>query len=145
MEYWIFSKKELNIIVDLMVQTLLTLPDKSEISVIQLFGETIKSVFIKDKDKEGYPIHGLKLLDFKLKTGEYLSKLIKWDFKMLYGIQIIHKDLICLSCLQKRRLKLASSSMDLILMDYVWDYRIIYQQSTDQRRIFLISLKTYLK
>ena len=81
MEYWIFSKKELNIIVDLMVQTLLTLPDKSEISVIQLFGETIKSVFIKDKDKEGYPIHGLKLLDFKLKTGEYLSKLIKWDFK----------------------------------------------------------------
>ena len=40
MEYWIFSKKELNIIVDLMVQTLLTLPDKSEISVIQLFGDT---------------------------------------------------------------------------------------------------------
>jgi hypothetical protein len=73
MEYWIFSKKELNIIVDLMVQTLLTLPDKSEISVIQLFGETMKSVFIKDKDKEGYPIHGLKLLDFKLKTGEYLA------------------------------------------------------------------------
>lgn len=81
MEYWIFSKKELHLIADLMVQTLLTLPDKSELSVMQLFGETMKSVHIKGEDKEGYPIHGLKLLDFKLKTGGYLSKMIKWDFK----------------------------------------------------------------
>ena len=81
MEYWIFSKKELDLIADLMVQTLLSLPDKSELSIMQLFGETIKSENFNGKDKDGYPIHGLKLLDFKLKTGEFLSKLIKWDFK----------------------------------------------------------------
>lgn len=80
MEYWIFSKEELNMIADLMVQKLLELPDKSELSVMQLFGETMKSEYVKDEDKDGYPIHGFKLLDFKLKTGENLSKLIKWDF-----------------------------------------------------------------
>ena len=43
MEYWHFSKKELDLIADLMLQVLLTKPDKSELSAMNLFGEAIRS------------------------------------------------------------------------------------------------------
>lgn len=81
MEYWIFSKKELNLIADLMLQVLLTKPDKSELSVMDLFRDTIRTEYVEGKDKDGCPIHGLRLLDFKLKIGKFLHQLIKWDFE----------------------------------------------------------------
>ena len=43
MEYWHFSKKELDLIVDLMLHVLLTKPDKPELSAMNLFGEAIRS------------------------------------------------------------------------------------------------------
>lgn len=68
-------------IADLMLLTLTNKPDKSEYSVIGLFRETVKSEYVEGKDKDGNPIHGFRIIDFKLKTGEYLSKLIRWDFQ----------------------------------------------------------------
>ena len=81
MEYWHFSKKELDLIADLMLQVLLTKPDKSELSAMNLFGEAIRSEEVEGEDKDGYPVHGIRILDFKLKIGKFLHQLIKWDFK----------------------------------------------------------------
>ena len=81
MEYWIFSKKELDLIADLMLQVLLSKPDKSELSVLNLFHEAMKAEHVEGKSKDGYRVHGLRIFDFKLKIGKYLHQLIKWDFK----------------------------------------------------------------
>ena len=81
MEYWNFSKKELDLIADFMLQVLLTKPDKSELSAMNLFCEAIRSEYVKGEDEDGYPIHGIRILDFKLKIGKFLHQLIKWDFK----------------------------------------------------------------
>ncbi len=80
MEYWHFTKKELDLIADQMLQVLLTKPDKSELSALDLFGEAIRSEYVRGEDKDGYPFRGLRILDFKLKIGKYLHQLIKWDF-----------------------------------------------------------------
>ena len=51
MEYWNFSKKELDLIADFMLQVLLTKPDKSELSAMNLFCEAIRSEYVKGEDK----------------------------------------------------------------------------------------------
>ena len=79
MEYWHFSKKELDLIADPMLQVLLTKPDKSELSAMNLFGEAIRSEEVEGEDKDGYPVHGIRILDFKLKIGKFLHQLIKWN------------------------------------------------------------------
>lgn len=37
MEYWVFNKKEMNLIADLMVNELVKMPDNSYISMMELF------------------------------------------------------------------------------------------------------------
>lgn len=81
MEYWNFSEKELDLIADLMLQVLLSKPDKSELSTMELFREAMRVEHVEGKDKDGYPVHGLRILDFKLKIGKYLHQMIKWDFQ----------------------------------------------------------------
>jgi hypothetical protein len=48
---------------------------------MNLFGEAIRSEEVKGEDEDGYHIHGISILDLKLKIGKFLHQLIKWDFK----------------------------------------------------------------
>ena len=80
MECWILNKKELRFIAKLMVEHLHTLPDKSELSVINMFEQTLSAERVEGFSKDGYHVHGLKIKDIKLNDGYYLHDFIKWDF-----------------------------------------------------------------
>ncbi|MBQ9650242.1 MAG: hypothetical protein IJV25_07445 [Prevotella sp.] len=80
MEHWIFNKKELHFIANLLVDKLDSLPDNSELSVTDLFTQTFHSAWIKSKDNKGNHISGYKLSDIKMNDGSYLHNHIKWDF-----------------------------------------------------------------
>lgn len=81
MEYWIFFKKELNFIVDLMIQVLIAKPDNSELSVTRIFQEALHAEFVEGKDANGYIVRGLQIADIELERGKFLHDLIKWDFE----------------------------------------------------------------
>ena len=81
MEPWIFNKKELRFIARLMMEKLNSLPDNSELSVMDLFTQTLQSEWVKDKTHEGYFINGYKITDIRLKDGTFLHDHIKWDFE----------------------------------------------------------------
>ena len=53
MDYWVFSKKDFSFIADLMVQTLSHKSDNSELSVIELFQETLQAEYVEGKDSDG--------------------------------------------------------------------------------------------
>ena len=80
MECWILNKKELRFIAKLMVEHLHTLPDKSELSVINMFEQTLSAERVEGFSKDGYHVHGLKIKDIKLNDGYYLHDFIKWNF-----------------------------------------------------------------
>ena len=65
MDYWLFSKKDFSIIADLMVQTLLRKPDNSELSVIELFQETLQAEYVEGKDSDGDEVKGLRISDIE--------------------------------------------------------------------------------
>ena len=81
MEPWIFNKKELRFIARLMMEKLNSLPDNSELSVMDLFTQALQSEWVKDKTHEGYFINGYKIADIRLEDGSYLHDHIKWDFE----------------------------------------------------------------
>lgn len=80
MDYWVFSKKDFSFIADLMVQTLLHKPDNSELSVIQLFEETLQVEYVQGKDVDGDEVEGLHISDIELENGKHLHDTIKWNF-----------------------------------------------------------------
>ncbi|MBR4219132.1 MAG: hypothetical protein IKR71_08850 [Bacteroidales bacterium] len=88
LEYWIFSKKELNLIADLMVQVLLAKPDGTEISTLQLFQEVMQAVFVEGRSVEGYRVAGYKISNILLPDNRPVSSLIKWNFEN--GIWAVH-------------------------------------------------------
>ena len=81
MDYWVFSKKDFNIIAELMVQTLLLKPDNSELSVIKLFEETLQAEYVEGKDSDGDDVKGLRIPDMELGDGKHLHDIFKWDFE----------------------------------------------------------------
>ena len=81
MEPWIFNKKELRFIARLMMEKLNSLPDNSELSVMDLFTQALQSEWVKGKTHEGYFIIGYKITDIRLEDGSFLHDHIKWDFE----------------------------------------------------------------
>ena len=81
MEPWVFNKKELRFIARLMMEKLNSLPDNSELSVMDLFTQALQSEWVKDKTHEGYFINGYKITDIRLEDGTFLHDHIKWDFE----------------------------------------------------------------
>ena len=80
MDNWVFSKKELNLIADLMVQKLNLKPNNSELSTMQLFREVLDAEYIEEKEGYCYSARGWHISDLKLSDGRFLHDLIKWDF-----------------------------------------------------------------
>ncbi|MCI6860716.1 MAG: hypothetical protein MR860_01785 [Prevotella sp.] len=80
MEYWVFSKKELNLISDMMIGVLKMKPDNSELSVIDIFKETLHAEFVEWIDEDGWWNNGLRIADMEQDDGKYLHDLIRWDF-----------------------------------------------------------------
>lgn len=81
MEPWIFNKKELRFIARLMMEKLNSLPDNSELSVMDLFTQALLSEWVKGETDEGYFISGYKLSDIRLEDESCLHDYIKWDFE----------------------------------------------------------------
>ena len=81
MDYWVFSKKDFAIIADMMVKTLMGKPDNSEMSVFQLFQETLQAEYVEGKDDDGDDVKGLRISDLELENGKHLHDIFKWDFE----------------------------------------------------------------
>lgn len=81
MEPWVFNKKELRIIARLMMEKLHSLPDNSELSVMDLFTIALQSEWVEGKTHEGYLITGYKIADIRLEDGAFLHDHIKWNFE----------------------------------------------------------------
>ena len=81
MEPWVFNKKELRFIAKLMINKLQSLPDNSELSLLDLFSHTLQSERVEGKTQEGYYISGYKVPDIRLEDGTFLHDHIKWDFE----------------------------------------------------------------
>ena len=81
MEPWIFNKKELRIIARLMMEKLHSLPDNSELSVMDLFTIALQSEWVESKPHEDYFITGYKIADIRLEDGTFLHDHIKWNFE----------------------------------------------------------------
>lgn len=81
MEPWIFNKKELRFIARLMMEKLHSLPDSSELSVMDLFTNALQSEWVEGKTQEGYFIAGYKIADIRLEDGTFLHDHIKWNFE----------------------------------------------------------------
>lgn len=80
MENWVFNKKEIRFIADLMVKKLQSLPDNSELSVMNLFEQVLSAEYLRVKDEEGFYIQGYKITDIVLPDGKHLHDFIRWDF-----------------------------------------------------------------
>lgn len=80
MENWVFNKKEIRFIADLMVERLQSLPDNSELSVMNLFEQVLSAEYIRVKHEDGFYIQGYKITDIVLPDGKFLHDFIKWDF-----------------------------------------------------------------
>ena len=80
MENWVFNKKEIRFIADLMVEKLQSLPDNSELSVMNLFEQVLDAEYLRVKDDEVFYIQGYKITDIVLPDGKYLHDFIRWDF-----------------------------------------------------------------
>ena len=82
MDYWVFSKKDFSFIADLMVQTLSHKPDNSELSVIELFQETLQAEYVEGKDSDGDEVKGLRISDIELVNGKRRYDIIpRWDYE----------------------------------------------------------------
>ena len=81
MEPWVFNKKELRFIAKLMINKLHSLPDNSELSLLDLFSHTLQSERVEGKTHEGYYISGYKIADIRLDDGTFFHDHIKWDFE----------------------------------------------------------------
>ena len=62
------------------MEKLQSLPDNSELSVMDLFSQALQSEWVESKTHEGYYINGYKIEDIKLEDGTFLHDHIKWDF-----------------------------------------------------------------
>ena len=80
MENWVFNKKEIRFIADLMIEKLLSLPDNSELSVMNLFERVLSAEYLRVKHEDGYYIQGYKITDIELPDGKYLHDFVIWDF-----------------------------------------------------------------
>ena len=80
MEYWVFNKKEMNLIADLMVNELVKMPDNSYISMMELFEIALDAEYVDRYDKSGYRVNGYKISDIVLPNGKRISEFIKWSF-----------------------------------------------------------------
>ena len=80
MESWVFNKKEIRFIADLMIEKLQSLPDNSELSVMNLFEQVLSAEFLRTRHEDGFYIQGYKINDITLPDGMYLHDYIKWDF-----------------------------------------------------------------
>lgn len=81
MELWVFSKKELKLIADLMILVLKSKPDNTKLSVTELFMETFRAKYVEGKNKDGERVSGLQISDIKLANGKHLHDVVKWDFE----------------------------------------------------------------
>lgn len=80
MENWVFNKKEIRFIANLMIEKLRSLPDNSELSVMNLFEQVLSAEYLRVKDDEVFYIQGYKITDIPLPDGKYLHDFIRWDF-----------------------------------------------------------------
>lgn len=80
MENWVFNKKEIRFIADLMLERLQSLPDNSELSVINLFEQVLSAEYIRVKHEDGFYIQGYRITDIALPDGKYLHDFVIWDF-----------------------------------------------------------------
>lgn len=80
MDYWVFNMKEIRFIADLMIKKLQSLPDNSELSVMNLFEQVLSAEYLRVKHEDGYYIQGYKITDIVLLDGKYLHDFIRWDF-----------------------------------------------------------------
>ena len=81
MENWVFNRKEIRFIADLMLERLQSLPDNSELSVINLFEQVLSAEYIRVKHEDGFYIQGYRITDIALPDGKYLHDFIRWDFE----------------------------------------------------------------
>lgn len=81
MEYWVFNKKEMNLIADLMVNELVKMPDNSYISMMELFQRSLNAEYVDGYDKSGYRVNGYKISDITMPKGKRISDAIKWNFE----------------------------------------------------------------
>ena len=81
MENWVFNKKEIRFIADLMIEKLQSLPDNSELSVMNLFEQVLDAEYLRVKHKDGFYIQGYKITDIVLPDGKYIHDFIRWDFE----------------------------------------------------------------
>ena len=80
MENWVFNKKEIRFIADLMLERLQSLPDNSELSVMNLFEQVLSAEYIRVKHEDGFYIQGYRITDIALPDGKYLHDFVIWDF-----------------------------------------------------------------
>ena len=69
MESWVFNKKEIRFIADLMIEKLQSLPDNSELSVMNLFEQVLSAEFLRTRHEDGFYIQGYKINDITLPDG----------------------------------------------------------------------------
>lgn len=81
MENWVFNKKEIRFIADLMIEKLQSLPDNSELSVMNLFEQVLSAEYIRVKHEDGFYIQGYRITDIILPDGKFLHDFIRWDFE----------------------------------------------------------------
>ena len=80
MEYWIFNKSELRFIAGLMVDKLLSY-NNVEVSIMDLFEQTLDAKYVEGVDKDGCKVHGYRISDIPIESGKYLHDRIRWDFE----------------------------------------------------------------
>ena len=80
MENWVFNRKEIRFIADLMLEKLQSLPDNSELSVMNLFEQVLSAEYTRVKHEDGFYIQGYKITDIVLPDGKYLHDFVIWDF-----------------------------------------------------------------
>lgn len=76
-EYWVFNMKEIRFIAELMLDELLSLPDNSELSIMDLFEKTLRAERIKENEE----MMGYKIKDINLPNGKHLHDYINWNYE----------------------------------------------------------------
>lgn len=79
-ENWVFNQKEIHFIANLMIEKLRSLPDNSELSVMNLFKQVLSAEYLRVKDDDAFYFQGYKITDIALPDGKYLHDFIRWDF-----------------------------------------------------------------
>ncbi len=75
-----FNQKEIHFIANLMIEKLRSLPDNSELSVMNLFKQVLSAEYLRVKDDDAFYFQGYKITDIAIPDGKYLHDFIRWDF-----------------------------------------------------------------